>query len=250
MLVGFLSFFARAENKNVQLVPFNQFDRANWPQPVEDSMIHSLTLVDYLDYRGGDVKSVDWDIINWTGGDTQRIWIKSEGNKKTTYPNTGETDFQLLYGKLLSSYFDAQMGLRFEQLWSVKENQNRFFAVVGIQGLALYSYELDTALFLSQSGDLSGRLTASEDFLFTQRFISQIRIEANAGLQKVEKYDVGAGLNDITLGFRLRYEIRRELAPYVGYSWTKRFSDSADFANQNGLAIVDSNLVAGIRMWF
>ncbi len=250
MLVHFLSFVAQAETTNNQAAPFNQFDRANWPQPVEDSMFHSLTLIDYLDYRGSDETSVAWDIINWSGGDTQRIWIKSEGGKKTTYPNTGETDFQVLYGQLLSSYFDAQIGFRYEQLWGLKENPNRFFTVVGIQGLAIYSFELDTALFLSQSGDLSGRLTASEDFLFTQRLISQFRIEANAGLQKVEKYNVGSGLNDITLGFRLRYEIRRELAPYLGYSWTKRFGDSADFSTRDGLTTVDSNIVTGIRMWF
>lgn len=94
--------------------------------------------------------------------------------------------------------------------------------VIGIQGLALYMYELDTALLISQSGDISARLAVSEDFLFTQRLIAQIRFEMNAAVQKAEEFNTGSGLNDLSLGVRLRYELRREIAPYLGVSWARR----------------------------
>ncbi len=224
--------------------------KAEWPKPVNDTEQYGIMLFDVLEYRGGNEPTLNWDLIGWRGDDIQRIWIKSEGNKQVSSSRRSEVDLQVLYGKLITSFFDLQAGLRFKQKSTEAESPSQFSAVVGVQGLALYMYELDAALFLSQAGDLAARVTATEDFLFSQKVISQIRLESNASSRRVEKFEVGSGLNDLSIGIRLRYEIRRELAPYVGASWANRYGESADLARYAGSSTSETSLVAGLRIWY
>ncbi len=130
------------------------------------------------------------------------------------------------------------------------EEHVRVQAVIGLQGLAPYWFELEPSVFVSQDGDVSARLTATYDMFVTQRLIAEPRIEANAALQDVPDFGVGSGLNDLELGFRLRYELRREYAPYLGVNWVRRFAGAADLARQAGEAVSDVSLVGGIRAWF
>ena len=105
-------------------------------------------------------------------------------------------------------------------------------------------------IFVSQNGDVSGRATFAQDFLLTQRLILQPRFEINAAVQSAAQYGVGAGVNDIEIGLRLRYEIVREVAPYVGVSWLKSFGETANLRSVAGENTSVFQLVAGIRMWF
>jgi copper resistance protein B len=61
---------------------------------------------------------------------------------------------------------------------------------------------------------------------------------------------IGAGFSSAEAGLRLRYEIRRELAPYIGVTWARKFGETADLAELAGEEIDDSQLVVGIRAWF
>ena len=128
--------------------------------------------------------------------------------------------------------------------------QARAFGVLGVQGLAPYRFETDLALFVSEDGDLSARAQLEYELLLTQRLILQPRVEINAAAQQVKSWGVGSGLNDLQLGLRLRYEIRRQFAPYVGVEWVKKFGDSADFARADGQDTGNLALLAGLRMWF
>ena len=121
--------------------------------------------------------------------------------------------------------------------------------MVGLEGLAPYFFEVEPALFVSYKGDVSARFTGSYDLLLTQRLVAQPRLETNVAVQRVEDWGVGAGLNDIELGLRLRYEIRREIAPYVGVNWTQRYGAAADFARAEGGSASEANVVFGIRLW-
>ena len=51
-------------------------------------------------------------------------------------------------------------------------------------------------------------------------------------------------------GLRLRYEIRREFAPYIGVEWSRSYGDTADFARSEGEDVQDTRFVAGVRFWF
>ena len=64
------------------------------------------------------------------------------------------------------------------------------------------------------------------------------------------KLGIRSGLSELELGVRLRYEIRREVAPYVGVSWTRKFGSTADFAKTVGADTRELEVLAGFRFWF
>ncbi|MBY0448253.1 MAG: copper resistance protein B, partial [Hyphomonadaceae bacterium] len=122
--------------------------------------------------------------------------------------------------------------------------------VVGLQGLAPYWFELDSAVFISQAGEVSARIEAELDQRITQRLVVQPRVELNLAAQNSARRQVGAGLDSAELGLRLRYHLRRELAPYIGVEQEWRTGRSARFAREAGEDPSVTQLVAGIRFWF
>ena len=156
--------------------------------------------------------------------------IRLEGMRGFLFALAGEVEGQALYSRLITSYFEAQAGVRVDTEFGDGDLRARPHLVVGLEGLAPYFFEVEPALFVSTKGDVSARFTGSYDLLLTQRLLAQPRLETNVAVQRVEDWSVGAGLNDIELGLRLRYEIRREIAPYVGVNWTTRYGEAADFA--------------------
>lgn len=217
-----------------------------YPPPVADQQKFSFLLFERLEYGAG---NLHWDILGWHGGDRRRTWFKSEGDQSTRGGGF-EGDVQLLRGKLISSYFDLQYGVRFEAQRDNGSTRGRTFAVVGLQGLAPYRYEIEPALFIDQSGNISGRFTASYDLLLSQKLILQPRFETNFALQEVERFGVGRGLNDAEVALLLRYEIRREFAPYIGLTYGRSFGGTANFLRREGEDPGRFKVVAGVRMWF
>lgn len=230
--------------------PLDPAKAADWPSPVKDNALQTFLLFDLFEFQhGANVDAARWDVLGWVGGDTERIWLKSEGRYNGIL-RAGEMDVQVLYGRLISPFIDFQAGFRYEQQLSWDNGLGRPQAVVGVQGLVPYGMEAELAIFVSQNGDVSGRATLAQDFLLTQRLILQPRFEINAAVQSAAKYGVGAGVNDIEIGLRLRYEIVREVAPYVGVSWLKSFGETANLRSAAGENTSVFQLVAGIRMWF
>ena len=222
---------------------------SDWPHPVEDKHPYLFALADVLEFspKGSDSNSF-WDIEGWYGGDRSRLWFKSEGEKSTTGKDY-DVDFQLLYGRFVRRFYDFQIGGRIEARRFRGANVARPQLVVGTEGLRRYFYEIEALAFIDPKGNVSGRFTATKDFLFSQRLILQPRFETNLAIQKVERFGRGGGLNDIELGLRLRYEIRREFAPYIGVSFERSFFDTADFVRQEGGDPSQIRFVAGVRIW-
>jgi copper resistance protein B len=226
-----------------------------WPPPVNDRENRLFTLVDVLEYRprqGGTGSNSDyrWDIEGWYGGDYNRVWFKSEGQRDTAFKANYDVDFQLLYGRFLKKYYDFQIGPRVETQSFRGRNVTRALAAIGIEGLIPYSYELEATLFLDQDGAASARLSLTKDLFLTQRLILQARFQTNAAIQRVEEFTTGSGLNNLEFGVRLRYEIRREVAPYVGVSLDRSFGETATLVRQEGGSFSQLRFVAGLRMWF
>lgn len=223
----------------------------DWPAPVEDSQWFSSVLVDQLEYRmkeGAD--TIRWDAVGWYGGDYDRLWIKTEGDWRTSGERGGEAEAQALYGRLIAPFWDLQIGVRYDQYSGTGFDRSRSFLVLGLQGLAPYWFDLEPALFVSQEGDVSARLTATYDILLTQRLALQPRFDIDAALQSAEKFGVGEGVNAIGLGLRLRYEVIREVAPYLGIHYLCRMGETADLARTSGDRAREMSLVAGMRFWF
>ncbi|MDQ3389352.1 MAG: copper resistance protein B, partial [Gemmatimonadota bacterium] len=165
-----------------------------------------------------------------------------------TTERAGDAEAQLSYGRLITPYFDALAGVRLDQRWG-DGSATRAHLAAGLVGLAPLRFEFSPTLFLSQDGDLSARLEAEYQLLITQRLVASPEIELNAALQEVPEWGIGRGINDVELGLRLRYEFRREFAPYIGYSWTRRVGGSAGFAREEGEGVSEGAFVAGLRVW-
>jgi copper resistance protein B len=185
-----------------------------------------------------------WDIQGYYGGPTKRLWFKSEGEGDWgSAPEDAE--IQALYAKAFAPFWDVQAGVRHDIA-----GPDTTHAVIGVQGLAPYMFEVDAALFLSHRGDLTARIEAELDQRITQRLILQPRIEANLSAQDIPELGVGAGLDQIEAGVRLRYELRREFAPYIGIEQSWRTGRGADFAQARGEDRSATSFIAGIRFWF
>ncbi|GAB5550209.1 MAG: hypothetical protein SangKO_099690 [Sandaracinaceae bacterium] len=182
------------------------------------------------------------------GNDYTKLYLKGEGEGLIS-EGSGEAEAQALYSRLITSYFEAQAGVRLDTEFGDGGLRARPLLVLGLEGLAPYFFEVEPALFVSAKGDVSARFTGSYDLLLTQRLVAQPRLETNVAVQRVEDWGVGAGLNDVELGLRLRYEIRREVAPYVGVNWTTRYGDAADVARAEGGSASEAAVVFGIRLW-
>ena len=248
-----------ADNRAARLQPLgiasDQPDKVanqeNWPSPIHDNQVFWLVLVDELEYRFNDgTDALNWDVLAWVGGDYQRLWVKTEGDVGVAGDGSGEAELQVLYGRLVSSFWDVQAGLRYDRTFGPGRDVGRAFAVVGMQGLTPYLFEVDAALFISEDGDVSARFEAEYQFLLTQRLILQPELEINVAAQQVEDFGVGSGLNDIELSLRLRYEVSRQFAPYVGVSWTRKFGQTADFAREEGESTDNFAVVGGVRLLF
>ena len=187
--------------------------------------------------------------IAWWGGARNRLWIRGEAEQVTS-GDDGDAELEVLFGRLISPFFDALVGVRVDRRWGEDFSVMRGLLSVGLEGIAPLWWELAPTVFVSEDGDVSARLDASYALLFTQRLILEPRVELNAALQDVPAFGIASGLTDLELGARLRYEIRRKFAPYLGVSWLRRTGGTADLARLDGEPASDVSLVAGLRVWY
>ncbi len=185
-----------------------------------------------------------WDAQGWYGGDIDKLWIKSEG--EGAFGGKIETaEVQALWSHAIGPWFDLQTGARYDL-----EPQGRAHAVLGVQGLAPYMFEVDAAAFLSDHGDLTARFEAEYDQRITQRLILQPRAEVTLAAQNVPSARIGSGVSSVEMGLRLRYEIVREFAPYVGIGYEAKVGRTADLARAVGEDPTRVSLLVGVRAWF
>lgn len=186
-----------------------------------------------------------WDGEAWFGGDINRLFVKTEG-EGAFREGIESAEVQALYSRAIGPYFNLQGGVRQD----LGPSPKRTYATVQIEGLAPGQFEVEAAAFLSNKGDVLGRLEGYYDQRVTQRLILQPRVELNFAAQDVHENKIGSGLSNAELGLRLRYEIRREFAPYIGVSWDRKVGDTARFARAAGEDASTRSIVAGVRLWF
>lgn len=209
-------------------------------------MTFSQLMVDRAEYRahkGGD--SYHWEGEGWIGGDINRLAIKSEGEGAVDGA-LHRAELQALYSRAIDPWWNLIAGVRHD----IRPQPQRSYAAIGIEGLAPYWFEVEAQAFLSDRGDAHLRIEGSYDQRITQRLILQPAAELNVAAQDVPELGIGAGLSDVELGLRLRYELAREFAPYVGINWERRVGDSARFARAAGEGASTTSLVMGLRFWF
>jgi len=207
--------------------------------------IVSTLMLDRAELQFSDGESVfHWEGEGWIGGDIHRFVFKTEG--EANEDDVERAEVQALYSRAIGPYFDLQAGVRYD----IEPSPDRAYAVIGFEGVAPYWFETTGAVFVSDEGELSARFEGSYDARLTQRFILQPSAEINVSAEDVPELGLGAGLTDIELGLRMRYDITRTFAPYVGVSYETKLGDTADHARADGEDVSDTRLVFGVRARF
>jgi copper resistance protein B len=239
---------ADARDPNANSGGFEYRGMGGWEET--DTIVYDKFMVDQLEYRtnsGSDF--LRWDIQGWRGTDYNKMWFKLEGEDEVS-SDAADLELQALYSRAVSAFWDFQIGARYDASYGLNSADDRYFAVVGFQGLAPYWFEMEPALFVSDKGDVSARLTATYDILFSQYVFLQPRLEVNVSATEDRESGTGRGVNDVQIGARLRYQIRREFAPYIGFAWSRELGDTADFTRAEGGEVNILSFIAGLRIWF
>ncbi len=210
----------------------------------DDPFLTMLT-VDQFEIRAGEGDTpLVWDAEGWLGKDLNKLWIKTDGEYADG--QVEETEIQALYSRAIAPFWDLQAGWKRD----IRPSPDRDWFAFGIKGLAPYYFDVDAALFVGKNGRTAARLQFEYEFMFTQRLILVPEIELNFYGKDDSAVGIGSGLADTEVGLRLRYEIRREFAPYIGVNWTHLYGNTADYAREEGEDADDFRVVAGIRFWF
>jgi len=212
---------------------------------MDDTHRFGKVMLDQLEWRDAQEGSVGaWDAEAWYGGDYNKLWIKTEGERLAGLTLNASSEF--LFDRVIARWWDAQAGIRQD----FGKGPARTWLALGVQGLAPYWLDLEATMYVGDEGRTAARAKADYDLLLTQRLILQPYAEANFYGKADPRRRMGSGLSDIELSLRLRYELRRELAPYAGVGWFKRFSDTAELARAAGEGTDELQIIAGLRAWF
>ncbi len=202
-------------------------------------------MVERFEARLGREDAYLWDLQAFWGGDIDKFAIKSEGEGSFDGGGVDDAEIQALWSHAIGPFFDLQAGARVDV-----EPDTRSHLVLGVQGLAPYMWHVDAAAFLSDRGDLTARIEAEYDQKLTQRLILQPRAEFNLAAQDIAERGIGAGLSSFEAGLRLRYEIVREFAPYVGVEWEQKLGETRRIARADGERASSVAVLLGIRAWY
>ena len=239
-LIGPVSAWAHGENAD----PIGT-DAAPFGPPVDDRRVYVHALLDEFEYRATGSASVSrWEGEAWIGTDSNRLWLKSEG-EIDRHGNVKEGLHEVLFDRPITSYFDVQAGLRYD----LDSAAGRAWGALGVEGLAPHFLRLSATLYASDGGHVAAKAKASYDLLLTQRLIVQPSLEMNAYTREDAPRRIGSGISSIDAGLRLRYEVTRKFAPYVGLAYQRAFSSTALFIRQAGESDKNFSVLIGVRSW-
>jgi copper resistance protein B len=212
---------------------------------MDDTSNVGRVLVDQLEgYDADSHTALAWDAQGWYGGDYNKVWMKTEGERVAGV--TKEAEAELLWNRIFARWWSIQTGVRHD----FGEGPSRTWGAIGIEGLAPYWFDVEATLYVGGGGRAAAKAKVEYDLLFTQRLILQPELELNLLSKDDPERNLGAGLTDFEFGLRLRYEFRREIAPYVGLAFTQRVGDTADLVRAAGENSSDLRVVMGVRFSF
>lgn len=211
---------------------------------VHDNALNYMVLFDQLEWQGSGDGGASWDTLTWIGGDINRLWIRAEGEAEDGDIENSFVD--VLWGRSITRWWDFVAGVRRD----FAPGPDQTWVGAGIQGLAPYWFEIEATGYVGQGGRTHARFEAEYDLLLTNRLILQPLAEAEFYGKSDELRGLGAGLTTLEGGIRLRYEFRRELAPYVGITWDRKMFGTADRARAQGDEVAATRVAFGVRTWF
>lgn len=215
-----------------------------------DRMLRGFVLMDQIEYRVQDdaEDELGWEGQAWIGYDFDRLWIKSEGGAIFSGTDRGEAETDVLYSRWITPFWSAQVGVQYASRWSASRYDDLWSAAIALQGFAPGQVETEAALYVSEDGDVTLELEGEYDLRLSQRLVLQARIELLFSAQDVSDRVLGRGLATVDLDLRVRYEVRRRFAPYVGFRYARRVGETADAARGVGGDADDALGLFGLRV--
>jgi copper resistance protein B len=227
---------------------------SNFPELEPHDTLNVFTLFEQLEYRvATDDETADhlgWEAQGWIGGDFNKFRWKNEGTAVFDGPDEGGSETDLLYSRLITPFWDFQVGVQYANEWRNDDYDDRWSGVIALQGLAPYKFELDHSLYISEDGDVTFEIEAEYDLRITQRLVLQPRAEMGFAFQDIPERSLGAGMTDVKLDLRLRYEIKREFAPYFGVRSQFLVGETDSIAEASGEDSEPLFFLAGFRFAF
>ncbi|KKN74159.1 hypothetical protein LCGC14_0393710 [marine sediment metagenome] len=228
---------------------------SDFPDPVPDDQLFAFALFDQLEYRVPDDDDardrLGWEAEGWIGGDINKFWWKSEGEAIFEGTDEGESENDFLYSRLITPFWNVQTGVQYANEWITNDDYNdRWSYVLGLQGMAPYQFELDNSLYVSEDGDVTFETEGEYDVRITQRLVLQPRVGLTFSAQTISERNLGSGLTEADFDLRLRYEIKRELAPYVGLRYHSLVGETENIAEAAGERTEQWLFLAGLRLAF
>lgn len=212
---------------------------------MDDAATFAMVKMDRLEYFDSSASSgASWNGSVWIGKDFDKLLVRSEG--EATHGDLESADAEILWDHAVAAFWDTTLGVRQD----FGQGPHRTWAAFGVQGLAPYWFEIDATAYVGDAGRTALRIEADYDLSLTQRLILQPRFELNAYGKDDPAANIGSGISDAEFGLRLRYEIRREFAPYIGVERVQRFGRTADFARANDISAGETQFVVGLRLWY
>lgn len=212
--------------------------------PVGDRQTYVHGLLSEFEGRFGADTSFRYEGEGWVGGDFNRIRLRSEGT--VTGGRFEDSQQEIFYDRPISTYFDVQAGGRYD----ADSLRGRGWAAFGVEGLTPYLFRVAATAYASNGGHYAFKLSASNELHFTQRLILEPQAELNIYTKTDVGRRVGSGVSDLDTGLRLRYEISRKFAPYLGVTYERRFGRTADLVRAAGERTDDLRFAVGVRTWF
>ena len=211
---------------------------------MEDDPVELKLMLDKFEVgRANGNNVVAWESGLWVGKDLNKLWIKSDGER--VGGKTEGTENRFLYSRAISPFWDVQTGWRHD----TAPGQSRDYFTVGLQGLAPYFFETDANISFGENDQVKLNLAFEYEMMLTQKLVLSPEVELNIYSKDDKAMGTGSGLSDMEAGLRLRYEVKREFAPYIGVNWAKKFGNTADLLEE-GEDSSETMFVAGVRIWY
>lgn len=216
------------------------------PPPINDPQIQVHAMLEQLEDRStGSSNNLRYEGLGWAGTDYDKLYFKFEGTRRNNGVYADGIN-EVLYSRAISTYFDVQTGIRVD----LDGGRGRTWYALGIQGLAVQFFSVEATAYVSDSGHFAGKFNVSYDIPITNRLYLQPQAELNVYSKADPGRGVGSGISELDTGLRLRYEITRKFAPYVGVAYQKAFGPTAGFSRREGSPVNDLRFVFGARVWF
>src|SRR5690606_27736044 len=233
--------------------PISAEDRAaafpeTGPMPAHGMLedpLNAFVLLDRLELaEAHGAERLEWDVSAWFGRSLRRLWLRSEGERHDG--TTRRADVEILGGIAVARWWDVVGGVRRD----FEPGPGRTWAAFGVQGLGPYGFEVEATAYLAEGGRSAARVEAAYELPITPRLIVEPSLELDWHGASDRERGIGRGLSRGEVALRVRYEIRREIAPYLGIVREMSFGETEKLERAANRDPNDTMLVAGIRLWF